>query len=89
MRLSRMKPRPVAKIPAIITLRGPYLSMNHPTKGEIIPDSVRWRDTAPEVRARLQPNCSTIGSKKAPKPCQKAPEVYAWLMAPAMTIHQP
>ena len=41
MRLSIMKPRPVATMPASITLRGPNLSMNHPTKGEIMPDSVR------------------------------------------------
>ena len=28
-----------------------------------------------EVTARLHPNCATMGSKKAPNPCQKAPEV--------------
>ncbi len=72
-----------------MTRLGPSRSMNHPTKGEIIPDSVRWIETAADVVARPQPNWSTIGSKKAPKPCQKVPDVYPWLMEPEMTIHQP
>ena len=70
-----MKPSPVTIIPASITLRGPNLSMNQPTKGEIMPDSVRWIETAADVTARLQPNCSIMGSKNAPNPCQKVPEV--------------
>ena len=72
-----MNPRDIRRVPNSITFCGPNLSMNQPTKGDITPVSVRCRDMAAEVVALLQPNCSTIGSKNAPKPCQKVPEVYA------------
>ena len=70
-----MKPSAVRNVPNSMTSRGPNLSMNQPTNGEIAPDSVRWRDIAPAVSARLQPNCSMMGSKNAPKPCQNVPDV--------------
>ena len=85
----RMNARPVRNTPKIMRRRGPKRLSRTPTKGEMRPLSVLWRESTPAVAPRLQPNCSMMGSKKAPKPCQKTAEVYAWTEPPAATIHQP
>ena len=87
--LKKINPNPVIIIPISITFLGPNLFMKNPTNGDIIPDSVLCIDITPDVIALLHPKCITIGSKNAPKPCLKVPDVYANIIAPLITIHQP
>ena len=87
--LKKINPNPVIIIPISITFLGPNLFMKNPTNGDIIPDSVLCRDITPDVIALLHPKCITIGSKNAPNPCQNVPDVYANIIAPLITIHQP
>ena len=69
-----MKLKPVVNMPKDITFFIQNFLRTIPTNGDIIPPSDRCSDIPAAVKALLQPNDSTIGSKKAVNPLQKTVE---------------
>ena len=65
-----MNPIPHKIMPNSMTFLGPNLLIATPTNGPKAAPSDLCNAGAIEVNARLHLNSSTIGSKKAPNPCQ-------------------
>jgi hypothetical protein len=69
----------------VITQRGPNLSLRPAEKTQMMPKISVLSAEAPEVIARVQPNCLMRGSKKTPK-VLKVPQMIIIMTNAAMTI---
>jgi len=73
--MSAVSATPVAtrRIAPIIVRRAPRYSTSAAEKGPMSPKSTRFRDTASEMVARLQPKCCSSGTMSTPGVARVAP----------------